>query len=89
MSLETLSTIDRIEFNGDGSIYVRRKDYHMIGSTEIFIGHHFHHLTPGMDLSGEPTQEKWYLTPEVKQAAMQYWTAEVVEKWNNANQQGL
>ena len=51
MAIQEQSKIDHIELNGDGTILVRRKDYTVVGSVEVFIGHHTRLITPDDDIS--------------------------------------
>ena len=84
MAITEQSKIDHIELNGDGTVLVRRKDYTVVGSVEVFIGHHTRLITPDDDISGEATQENWWLTPEVKTVCLEYWTKEMRERWDQS-----
>jgi hypothetical protein len=84
MALQEQSKIDHIELNGDGTIEVRRKDYSVVGSVEVFIGHHTRLITPDDDMSGEATVENWWLTPEVKEVCLEYWTKSMRERWEQS-----
>lgn len=86
MAIQEQSKIDHIELNGDGTILVRRKDYTLVGSVEVFIGHHTRLITPDDDISGEATEENWWLTPEVKEVCVQYWTQEMLSRWEQSRE---
>ena len=79
MAIQEQSKIDHIELNGDGTVLVRRKDYTVVGSVEVFIGHHTRLITPDDDISGEATEENWWLTSEVKTVCLEYWTKRCVK----------
>lgn len=81
MAITEQSKVDHIELNGDGTVLVRRKDYTVVGSVEVFIGHHHRLITPDDDISGEATQENWWLTPEVKTVCLEYFNKEMRERW--------
>ena len=81
MAITEQSKIDHIELNGDGTVLVRRKDYTVVGSVEVFIGHHTRLITPDDDISGDVTEENWWLTPEVKTVCLEYFTKEMRERW--------
>lgn len=81
MAITEQSKVDHIELNGDGTVLVRRKDFSVVGSVEVFIGHHHRLITPDDDISGEATEENWWLTPEVKTVCLEYFTKEMRERW--------
>ena len=81
MAITEQSKVDHIELNGDGTVLVRRKDYTVVGSVEVFIGHHHRLITPDDDISGEATEENWWLTPEVKTVCLEYFNKEMRERW--------
>tara|TARA_B100000902_G_C27252365_1_gene885976 strand:- start:61 stop:339 length:279 start_codon:yes stop_codon:yes gene_type:complete len=81
MAITEQSKVDHIELNGDGTVLVRRKDFSVIGSVEVFIGHHSRLITPDDDISGEASEENWWLTPEVKTVCLEYFTKEMRERW--------
>ncbi len=81
MAITEQSKVDHIELNGDGTVLVRRKDFSVIGSVEVFIGHHNRLITPDDDISGDVTEENWWLTPEVKTVCLEYFTKEMRERW--------
>ena len=81
MAITEQSKVDHIELNGDGTVLVRRKDFSVVGSVEVFIGHHTRLITPDDDISGDVTEENWWLTPEVKTVCLEYFTKEMRERW--------
>ena len=81
MAITEQSKVDHIELNGDGTVLVRRKDFTVVGSVEVFIGHHHRLITPDDDISGDATEENWWLTPEVKTVCLEYFTKEMRERW--------
>ena len=81
MAITEQSKVDHIELNGDGTVLVRRKDFSVVGSIEVFIGHHTRLITPDDDISGDATEENWWLTPEVKTVCLEYFTKEMRERW--------
>ena len=81
MAITEQSKVDHIELNGDGTVLVRRKDFSVVGSVEVFIGHHHRLITPDDDISGDATEENWWLTPEVKTVCLEYFTIEMRERW--------
>ena len=81
MAITEQSKVDHIELNGDGTVLVRRKDFTVVGSVEVFIGHHTRLITPDDDISGAATEENWWLTPEVKTVCLEYFTKEMRERW--------
>ena len=81
MAITEQSKVDHIELNGDGTVLVRRKDFSVVGSVEVFIGHHHRLITPDDDISGDATEENWWLTPEVKTVCLEYFTKEMRERW--------
>ena len=81
MAITEQSKVDHIELNGDGTVLVRRKDFSVVGSVEVFIGHHHRLITPDDDISGNATEENWWLTPEVKTVCLEYFTKEMRERW--------
>ena len=81
MAITEQSKVDHIELNGDGTVLVRRKDFSVVGSVEVFIGHHHRLITPDDDISGDATVENWWLTPEVKTVCLEYFTKEMRERW--------
>ena len=81
MAITEQSKVDHIELNGDGTVLVRRKDFTVVGSVEVFIGHHHRLITPDDDISGNATEENWWLTPEVKTVCLEYFTKEMRERW--------
>ena len=81
MAITEQSKVDHIELNGDGTVVVRRKDFTVVGSVEVFIGHHHRLITPDDDISGDATEENWWLTPEVKTVCLEYFTKEMRERW--------
>lgn len=89
MALQEQRVIDKIQLSGDGTINLRRKDFAIIGSTEVFIGYHNKKITPDDDMSGELTETEWWLTDEVKQIASEYWTSEVIERWEASKENVL
>lgn len=89
MALQEQRVIDKIELNGDGTITLRRKDFAVVGSTEVFIGYHNRKITPDDDMSREITEAEWWLTDEVKQIASEYWTSEVIERWEASKENVL
>lgn len=89
MALQEQRVIDKIELNGDGTITLRRKDFSVVGSTEVFIGYHNRTITPDDDMSGELTEVEWWLTDEVKQIASEYWTSEVIARWEASKENVL
>ena len=84
MAITEQSKVDHIELNGDGTVLVRRKDFSVVGSVEVFIGHHHRLITPDDDISGEATEENWWLTPEVKTVCLEYFTKEMRERWEQS-----
>ena len=84
MALQEQIKVDQIEVNGDGTVLVRRKDYSVVGSVEVFIGHHTRLITPDDDISGEATVENWWLTPEVKTVCLESWTKDMRERWEQS-----
>ena len=89
MALQEQQVIDKIELNGDGTISLRRKDFSIIGSTEVFIGHHSRTINPDYDMTAPLTEVEWWLTDEVKQIASEYWTSEVIERWETSKENVL
>ena len=81
MAITEQSKVDHIELNGDGTVLVRRKDFSVVGSVEVFIGHHHRLITPDDDISGDATEENWWLTPEVKTVCLEFFTKEMRERW--------
>jgi len=81
MALQEQRVIDKIELNGDGTISLRRKDFAVVGSTEVFIGYHSRTINPDYDMTAPLTEDEWWLTDEVKQIASEYWTQEVLQRW--------
>lgn len=84
MAITEQSKVDHIELNGDGTVLVRRKDFSVVGSVEVFIGHHHRLITPDDDISGDATEENWWLTPEVKTVCLEYFTKEMRERWDQS-----
>ena len=84
MAITEQSKVDHIELNGDGTVLVRRKDFTVVGSVEVFIGHHHRLITPDDDISGNATEENWWLTPEVKTVCLEYFTKEMREGWDQS-----
>lgn len=84
MAITEQSKVDHIELNGDGTVLVRRKDFTVVGSVEVFIGHHHRLITPDDDISGEATEGNWWLTPEVKTVCLEYFTKEMRERWDQS-----
>lgn len=84
MAITEQSKVDHIELNGDGTVLVRRKDFSVVGSVEVFIGHHHRLITPDDDISGDATEENWWLTPEVKTVCLEYFTKEMRERWEQS-----
>ena len=84
MAITEQSKVDHIELNGDGTVLVRRKDFTVVGSVEVFIGHHHRLITPDDDISGNETEENWWLTPEVKTVCLEYFTKEMRERWDQS-----
>lgn len=84
MAITEQSKVDHIELNGDGTVLVRRKDFSVVGSVEVFIGHHHRLITPDDDISGNATEENWWLTPEVKTVCLEYFTKEMRERWDQS-----
>ena len=84
MAITEQSKVDHIELNGDGTVLVRRKDFSVVGSVEVFIGHHHRLITPDDDISGAATEENWWLTPEVKTVCLEYFTKEMRERWDQS-----
>ena len=84
MAITEQSKVDHIELNGDGTVLVRRKDFTVVGSVEVFIGHHHRLITPDDDISGDVTEETWWLTPEVKTVCLEYFTKEMRERWTQS-----
>ena len=84
MAITEQSKVDHIELNGDGTVLVRRKDFSVVGSVEVFIGHHHRLITPDDDISGNATEENWWLTPEVKTVCLKYFTKEMRERWDQS-----
>ena len=84
MAITEQSKVDHIELNGDGTVLVRRKDFSVVGSVEVFIGHHHRLITPDDDISGTATEENWWLTPEVKTVCLEYFTKEMRERWDQS-----
>ena len=89
MALQEQRVIDRIELNGDGTISLLRKDFAVIGSTEVLIGYHNKTINPNDNMSDELTEVEWWLTNEVKQIASEYWTSEVIERWEASKENVL
>ena len=89
MALQEQRVIDRIELNGDGTISLRRKDFAVIGSTEVLICYHNKTINPNDNMSDELTEVEWWLTNEVKQIASEYWTSEVIERWEASKENVL
>ena len=86
MAIQEQSKIDHIELNGDGTVLVRKKDFTVVGTVEVFIGHHTRLITPDDDISGEVTEENWWLTPEVKEVCLEYWTTEMLSRWEQSRE---
>lgn len=86
MAITEQSKVDHIELNGDGTVLVRRKDFTVVGSVEVFIGHHHRLITPDDDISGNATEENWWLTPEVKTVCLEYFTKEMRERWDQSKE---
>ena len=86
MAITEQSKVDHIELNGDGTVLVRRKDFTVVGSVEVFIGHHHRLITPDDDISGVATEENWWLTPEVKTVCLEYFTKEMRERWDQSKE---
>ena len=86
MAITEQSKVDHIELNGDGTVLVRRKDFTVVGSVEVFIGHHHRLITPDDDISGDATEENWWLTPEVKTVCLEYFTKEMRERWDQSKE---
>ena len=86
MAITEQSKVDHIELNGDGTVLVRRKDFSVVGSVEVFIGHHHRLITPDDDISGDATEENWWLTPEVKTVCLEYFTKEMRERWDQSKE---
>ena len=84
MAITEQSKVDHIELKGDGTVLVRRKDFTVVGSVEVFIGHHHSLITPDDDISGNETEENWWLTPEVKTVCLEYFTKEMRERWDQS-----
>ena len=84
MAITEQSKVDHIELNGDGTVLVRRKDFTVVVSVEVFIGHHHRLITPDDDISGNATEENWWLTPEVKTVCLEYFTKEMRERWDQS-----
>ena len=84
MAITEQSKVDHIELNGDGTVLVRRKDFSVVGSVEVFIGHHHRLITPDDDISGDATEENWWLTPEVKTVCLEYFTKQMRERWDQS-----
>lgn len=89
MALQEQRVIDKIELNGDGTITLRRKDFAVVGSIEVFIGYHNRKITPDDDMSGKLTESEWWLTDEVKQIASEYWTEDVIARWEASKENVL
>ena len=86
MAITEQSKVDHIELNGDGTVLVRRKDFTVVGSVEVVIGHHHRLITPDDDISGNATEENWWLTPEVKTVCLEYFTKEMRERWDQSKE---